>query len=334
MSSVREPVTIVAEAAQGFEGDPRLARLLVRAAHAGRADQVKFQLVFADELATRDYPYYGLFEKLEMPDAAWEGVAADAAAAGLGLAFDVFGERSLDLALRLGARAVKLHSTDFFNTPLVDAVFARAPHIYLSLGGIEYGDVARLLHERPVGPERLTLLFGFQGEPTAIEQNHIARLAALRARYPGAGLGFMDHADGNADEAAWLGVLALPFGVRVIEKHITLDRALELEDWTSALGPAAFARYVGRIRTAELALGSPAFELSAGEREYGRRAVKSIVARRRIDPGTVITSADVVPLRAPAPEGRTVVRQLEAAVGKAVRHTVSAGAPICLEDLE
>lgn len=331
---MNDSVSIIAEAAQGFEGDPRLARLLVRAARAGNADIVKFQLVFADELATSDYAYHGLFKGLEMPDAAWETVASDAAAAGLGLAFDVFGEHSLDLALRLGAAGVKLHSTDFFNTPLVRAVAARAPHVYLSMGGIEYDDVARLLETLTVSPGRLTLMFGFQGEPTAVEQNHIARLGALRARFPNAGVGFMDHADGAADEAGWLGVLPLAFGVSVIEKHITVDRALALEDWVSALDPTAFANYVARIRTAERALGSAAFELSVPEREYGQRAVKSLVAACRIEPGSIVKMSDVVLLRAPAPATGVVLRQLDAAVGRTARRAVEAGSPVCLEDVE
>ena len=327
-------VTIIAEAAQGFEGDPRLARLLVRGAKAGNADIVKFQLVFADELATRDYAYYGLFKGLEMPEQAWRDVAADAKAAGLGLAFDVFGEGSLDLALALGATGIKLHASDFFNRALVDAVFARAPHIYLSLGGIDYRDVTALVGAHPVERGRLTLMFGFQGEPTSIDQNHISRLAALRQHFPDCGLGFMDHADGGSDEAGWLGVLPLAYGVDVIEKHISVDRALEIEDYVSALAPSDFARYVARIRTAERALGSPAFELSEPERAYGQRAVKSVVAARDIAKGARIETADLVALRAPVPEGRTVLRQLEAAAGRVARAGIAAGRPICQEDVE
>jgi N,N'-diacetyllegionaminate synthase len=333
-AAFERPITVIAEAAQGFEGDPRLARLLVRAAKAGGADIVKFQLVFADELATSDYPYYGLFKGLEMPADAWRTVAEDAAAAGLGVVFDVFGERSLDLALRVGASGVKLHATDFFNRALVDAVFARAPHVYLSLGGIEYADVAKLLASHSADAGRVTLMFGFQGEPTAVEQNHIARLGAVRSAFPDVRLGFMDHADGGSDEAGWLGVLALGYGVSVIEKHVTLDRALELEDWVSALDASGFARYTARLRTAARALGDPTFDLSPPEREYGCRAVKAVVAGRAIDAGAVLGAADLVALRAPLPQGRTVLRQIELATGRRARTAIPAGQAICAEDLE
>ena len=70
-------IKIIAEAAQGFEGDPLLARLLVRAAARAGADAVKFQLVYADEIATPSYKYYDLFKKLEMPAACWKDVAGE-----------------------------------------------------------------------------------------------------------------------------------------------------------------------------------------------------------------------------------------------------------------
>jgi hypothetical protein len=44
-------VQIIAELAQGFEGRPEQARLLLRAAAAAGADAAKYQLVYADELA-------------------------------------------------------------------------------------------------------------------------------------------------------------------------------------------------------------------------------------------------------------------------------------------
>ncbi|VUX54991.1 protein of unknown function [uncultured Woeseiaceae bacterium] len=43
---------IIAELGQGFEGKPEQARLLINAAAKAGADAAKYQLVYADELAT------------------------------------------------------------------------------------------------------------------------------------------------------------------------------------------------------------------------------------------------------------------------------------------
>lgn len=327
--------TVIAEAAQGFEGDLTLARQLVRAAAAGRADIVKFQLVYADELATPDYEYHGLFQSLEMSDAAWKDVAQETFKYGLQLAFDVFGERSLHLALELGAMAVKLHVSDFFNDPLFDAAVQSAPRVYFSVGGITSDEVANRLARYDVSTRsKLTMMVGFQAEPTKLEDNHLARLAIWGQKFPDLRLGFMDHADGESDEAAWLGLLAVAFGATVIEKHLTLDRALRLEDYVSAATPTEFARYVDRIRNARVACGSGTLELSDLERQYRNRAVKALVASRDLPAGTRLNAEDLRPLRAPLDANKEALRFFGDAIGRVLVHGVTRHDAIYREDIE
>ena len=65
---------VVAEIAQGYEGDFKLAELLTTGAIQSGADSVKFQLVYADELAVPTYEYYDLFKSLEMRVKEWESI--------------------------------------------------------------------------------------------------------------------------------------------------------------------------------------------------------------------------------------------------------------------
>jgi N,N'-diacetyllegionaminate synthase len=327
-------LTIVAEAAQGFEGDPTLARLLVRAAAAGGADVVKFQLVYADELATPDYDYFNLFHSLEMTDDAWKAVAEEASRLGLALAFDVFGTRSLELAIRLGAAAVKLHVSDFYNEPLFDAAVRTAPAVYFSVGGIREAEV----RERLAGYDdalraKLTMMVGFQAEPTQLSDNHIARLATWRARFPDVKLGFMDHADGDSDEASWLGVLAVAHGATVIEKHVTLDRGVQMEDYVSAATSSEFKQYAQRMRSAQAARGSAALDLTEAELAYRGRAVKVLIAAEDLGAGTALTSAHLRPLRGVMEAGKTPLRFYGEAVGRVLARPVARNKPIYQEDL-
>jgi N,N'-diacetyllegionaminate synthase len=326
-------VTIVAEAAQGYEGDLALARLLVRAAAAAGADVVKLQLVYADELTLPAHRHHRLFRDLEMPDTAWHEVAAEARRCGIGLAFDVFGPRSLDLAMACGAHAVKIHASDVFNHPLVAGALRRAPHVYLSAGGISADEVDALLRRHAPDWSRLTLLSGFQAEPTATGDNHLARLGALRQRFPSLGLGFMDHADGAGDEATWLAVLALPFGVSVIEKHVTLDRALALEDYVSAVAPDRFAAFVARVRAAEAALGRDDLALTQGERAYRRKALKITVAVGPLPVGHRVEAGDVRLVRTAIDDRSEPIYQLESAIGRTLRCAVEADRPVYEDDL-
>jgi N,N'-diacetyllegionaminate synthase len=329
------PLTIVAEAAQGFEGDPMIARLLVHAAAAATADIVKFQLVLADELAVPGYQYYELFRQLEMSRDDWHSVADVAHARRIGVAFDVYGPRSLALALECGPAALKVHATDFFNIPLMDAALEASTQVYLSVGGIRPEEVSTLI-ARYSGAllDRLTLLVGFQAEPTATADNHLARLSAWRTAFPSIRLGFMDHADGDADEAAWLGVLALPYGVTVVEKHLTLGRDLQLEDFVSALDPEPFARYAERVRRAALAIGDARLDLTERELIYRRKALKVVVATNALPAGAIVGRADVSLLRAPLTDGREPFHRIDAVVGRRITSVVQAGGPLYADGLE
>jgi N,N'-diacetyllegionaminate synthase len=331
---MRKPITIVAEAAQGFEGHPRQALLLARAAATAGADLVKFQLVYADELALPGYKYYELFRTLEMGDADWHAVRAEARARGVGLAFDVFGHRSLALALSLGARVVKIHATDFFNDALVRETLTAAPEVHLSLGGIRAEELAAFLDKHAALPlSKIVLMGGYQAEPTPIDVNNLARLGQLRTRFPQQRVGWMDHSDGAADEAGWLGVLAVPFGIAVLEKHITLARPLELEDGISALDPAAFRAYVARVRTAEQAVGDASLELTPDESAYRRRALKSVVATADLKSGEPVTERALTLKRAVLEDGRYPLQQLERAVGRRLARNVAAGSALYEDDV-
>ena len=68
-------IKIIAEIAQGFEGNSTYSNLFVKAAASAGADAVKFQLFYADELATPDYMYYELFKSLEMSDEVWKNIS-------------------------------------------------------------------------------------------------------------------------------------------------------------------------------------------------------------------------------------------------------------------
>ena len=291
-------INIIAEAAQGFEGDPLLARLLVRAAGRAGADAVKFQLVYADEIATPSYKYYDLFKKLEMPAGYWRQVAGEAKKEGVGLYFDVFGKKSLRLALALGAQGLKIHATDFYHDELIRAALNTGKHILMGLGGLGGKDLSSLLERHPrIKTTRVTMMHGFQAEPTPLGSNNLRRLGTLAALCQPAGIGFMDHSDGGKEDSLELSLLALPFGVSVVEKHITLDRELQLEDYVSALPPSCFKKFVKKIRKYEKALGSSDLEPGSDEKMYRLKSAKIVVAARKLKKGQLLRNNDLKLLR-------------------------------------
>jgi len=142
---MKKKIEIIAEIAQGYEGNKKLANLLTKGAIASNADAVKFQLVYADELATPDYEYYQLFKDLEMDKGIWIDICSQIHDAGKKVYFDVFGLISLDIAKEVGADGVKLSTTEFYNNALFDQAIAKFDILYLSIGGIPLQDIDQKL---------------------------------------------------------------------------------------------------------------------------------------------------------------------------------------------
>lgn len=328
-------IEVIAEAAQGYLGDaPGKTRLLVACAAAAGADGVKFQLVYADEICTPDHQHYDLFRRLEMPDSDWMAVADHARERGIGLYFDIFGSRSLDLASRVGAAGVKLHSTDVLNIGLIRQVAAGAvARVLLSAGGAyepELFEAVALLTSKEV-----VLMHGFQGYPTRTEDNQIARLAEFSRRYPGCTLGFADHVPEADPVRFWLSAAAIGAGARVIEKHVTTALVLREEDHESALNPDEFARFVSNVRQAAAAVGATTaaddFGMSEGERRYRSAMKKQVVAARRLEAGTVLESEDLTLKRTSATE--SIYRDVRDVLGRRLRARVELDQPIRGGDL-
>jgi sialic acid synthase SpsE len=306
---------IIAEIAQGYEGKPVLAELLVKGAITAGADAVKIQLIYADELCVPGYPYYGLFKSLEMPLVVWQGLERSVRAAKKKLYFDIYGDKSLELAKKLKADGVKISATDFYNTELLNKAFKTFPAIFISCSGVPYEDLSALVN-RFAKKNNLTLMYGFQAEPTEIKDNHLLRISSLRSMFPGVKIGFMDHSLGSGDEAFYLPVMALTQNVSCIEKHITLDYDLQIEDYISALSVERFAEFVSVIRKMEPAAGSAEFELIDKEIAYKKKAGKVVVAKHDLKKGTILTNADLSLKRVSVTPSDTYFSRKEDVTGK------------------
>lgn len=187
---------IIAEVAQGFEGKIDQSRLLIKAAAMAGADAVKFQLVFADELATPDYKYYDLFRSLEMSEETWFGLSNYAKDLGIELFLDIFGERSLRLSEKMNVSTIKLHGTDITNIGLLELVSkSTIRNILLGAGGAYLSEIRKALSM--LSRKRVVVLLGYQGYPTPDNCNQIDRIRELKdvLTFANVSIGFADHAD-------------------------------------------------------------------------------------------------------------------------------------------
>lgn len=330
-------VEIVAELAQGFEGRAEQARLLLRAAAAGGADAGKFQLVYADELATPDYKHYALFRSLEMGDEIWEEIATYATKLGIQLHLDIFGIRSLRLAEQIGIAAIKVHGTDLANVGLLDEVAASSvQRVLLGAGGAHASELQQAL--RILAAKQVVLVLGFQGYPTAVAANQIARVRSLSdsiaQTHPNVTMGFADHAPSDNPLRYALAATAVGAGARLLEKHLTLGRNMKLEDHESALNPDEFAEFAQVVRSCAEALGefvdTEDFGMSAAEGGYRTLIRRHVVTTRDLAKNSTILPADVVLKRTAA---RQALTDLGSVYHKRVKTDLRQNSPVSPADI-
>jgi len=330
-------IEIIAEIAQGFEGSPEQSRLLIKAAAAAGADAVKFQLVYADELATKDYKFYPLFASLEMTEAVWNGLAEFALELRIELQVDIFGVQSLALAEKLGLSTVKLHSTDITNFGLLNQVAKSSiKKVLLGAGGANLSELIRAAEI--LTDKKLIILLGFQGYPTPIDANHISRVSFLVDRIarvnPSITIGFADHALPESALQYALGAVAVGAGARVIEKHLTLGKVMKLEDHESALNPDEFLEFTKIIHSCFDAYGAleycENFAMSESECEYRKAIRRHVVAIRDLQIGEVVSPFDLVLKRTSAEHP---IEDLSFVYGKVIKRHVMKNDPISIADI-
>jgi sialic acid synthase SpsE len=289
-------LNIIAEVAQGFEGKPDLAFNLVKAAAVAGASGVKMQLVYADELATKDYKYFDLFKSLEMSDQVWIDLADLARAQNIGFYLDIFGSRSLKLAARVKVAGIKIHSTDMSNIGLLQEVANSSLNlVLLSISGCRSSEIDEALSI--LKDKSVVLLHGFQSYPTPIDANQISRVSFLIRKYENfkqeINFGFADHVPADDPMRFVLAATAVGMGVSVLEKHITLSKVMKFEDHESALNPDEFIEFVSNMKQCYEAVGKTDknrtdFGMHESEENYRNNTRKHVVASCEIAAGTMI----------------------------------------------
>jgi N,N'-diacetyllegionaminate synthase len=291
---------VIAEIAQGFEGNFELSKLLIRASAKAKATIVKFQMVYADDLATPDYQYYDLFKTLEFDTTQWKELIDYAASLNIELCFDVFGSKSLQVIEELGVKLLKIHPTDINNYDLLSRVDKPEYTILLGIGGAGFTEISNSLSHL-TNASQVVLLHGYQAYPTPNEYNQVSRISYLKQKlgdYSNLAFGFADHVVDDQSYSVVLNAMAYVVGATYFEKHLSFGKCVELEDFESALQPDDFKQFVEDLNLAIEAHGAVEeteyFGMSEKEETYRKNIRRSWVATRNLIAGHVLTKEDIV----------------------------------------
>ena len=325
---------IIAELAQGFEGNMQQAKLLLKAAASSGADSAKFQIVFAEELATKDYKYYQLFSSLEMKDSDWIELNEYAIKNKLNLYTDVFGKKSLKLSEKMNLKAIKVHGTDISNMSFLKEIAkSKIPKVFLGVGGANKKEISTAI--TILKNKKINLLLGFQGYPTPNGANQLSRILLFKKLFKGIELGFADHSNPQEKISYILPSVALALGAAVIEKHLTLGKSMEIEDFESALNPDEFKLFSVALKQSYQALGIfkdiEDFGMSPSERSYRKMIRRNIIAAKNIKKGEIINHSHLSLKRT---SNQNALKTSDMIIGKRVLKNLKKNSPITKKDIE
>jgi N-acetylneuraminate synthase len=293
-----EPAFIIAEAGVNHNGSLATAKRLIDRAAAIGADAVKFQTFRAESLVTRtaeksEYQkkndpctksQFEMLKKLELSTSQFEKLSEHAGRRGILFLSTAFDPESLDFLSGLDLPAFKIPSGEITNTPYLRKVAGAKKPVLLSTGMSTLAEVkAAIGILRKNGSPKIILLHCTSSYPAPFASVNLRVLDTFRKKFR-LPVGYSDHTEGIA-----VPVAAVALGSCVIEKHFTLDKAMEGPDHRASLDPSEFAGMVTAIRQVEQAMGSPVKQPDAVELSNRSLVRKSIVAGQNIRKGAVIT---------------------------------------------
>jgi pseudaminic acid synthase len=328
------PVYVVAEMSANHGQDFDRARQLIQAAKDSGADGVKLQ-TYTPETITIDCRneyfqigpgtvwagrnLYDLYKEAYTP---WDWhpklkeIANDL---GMALFSSPFDASAVDFLEQLGVPAYKIASFELVDVPLIRRVAQTGKPLLMSTGMATLAEIEEAVRNaQDAGAEDIVLLKCTSAYPAPVAEMNLRTIPHLAATF-GLPVGLSDHTLGIA-----IPVAAVVLGACVVEKHLTLSRAIPGPDSTFSLEPQEFKEMVAAIRAAEQALGTVNYSLT--ERETASRVFRrSLFVVKDIQAGEPFTPEN---LRSIRPGHGLQPRYLQDILGKTASQDIRRGTPL------
>ncbi len=265
-----EPCYIVAEIGINHNGSMEIARQLIDAAYNSGCNAVKFQKRSVDVVYTpeelakpRENPFGDtngdLKRGLEFGLEEYREIDSYCKDKGIQWFSSCWDEGSVDFMEQFEPVCYKIASASLTDDNLLKHHSKTGRPIIISSG---MSDMDQIDHAVGVlGTDNLVLLHCTSTYPSKPEELNLKGIHNLIERYPGVPVGYSGHEVGLATSYA-----AAVLGACVVERHITLDRAMWGSDQAASVEPQGMKRLVRDIRELEVAMGDGEIRVYDSER--------------------------------------------------------------------
>jgi len=256
----RHPAFVIAEIGINHNGDLDIARQMIDAAvHAG-VEAVKFQKR-TPEISTppeqqkqmRETPwgyitYLDYRYKVEFNEEQYCEIDRYCKEKDIMWMVSVWDEPSVDFMEKFDTPAYKIPSASLTDFDLIRKVRATGKPVILSSGMSTMEQIKNGV--AMAGERELVVMHCTSTYPCEPEELNLKMIETLRREFPNLPIGYSGHEVGLVPSA-----IAVALGACMVERHLTLDRAMWGSDQAASVEPGGFERLVKYLRVAEAALG-------------------------------------------------------------------------------
>ena len=253
------PTYIIAEIGINHNGDLEIAKQMIDAATHVGVDAVKFQKR-TPEICTppeqqkqmRETPwgyitYLDYRYKVEFGEKEYREIDRYSKEKGITWMASVWDEQAVDFLEKFDTPAYKVPSASLTDHTLLRYARKTGKPLVISTGMSTMEQIRAAV--KVVGTENLVITHCTSTYPCEPEELNLRMIQTLREEFP-CPVGYSGHEVGLVPPQ-----VAVALGACMIERHLTLDRAMWGSDQAASVEPSGFERLVKYVRTAEASLG-------------------------------------------------------------------------------
>ncbi len=253
------PTYVVSEIGINHNGDLNIAKQLIRAAKEAGVDAVKFQkrtpeLCVPPEQRSqmRDTPwgyitYLDYRYKVEFGEEEYREIDNYCNELGITWFASVWDEPSVDFLEQFNPVCYKIPSASLTDHELLRHLRKTGRPIILSTGMSTIEQIRKAVEV--LGIKDLVITHATSTYPCEPDELNLKMIETLKKEFS-CPIGYSGHEVGLIPS-----VIAVAFGACLVERHITLDRAMWGSDQAASVEPSGFERLVKYIRVTEQAVG-------------------------------------------------------------------------------
>jgi len=334
---------IIAEAGVNHLGDMNIAEKLISSAAKAGSDIIKFQTYKAKDLTTKaaprfwnwsgeeekngsQYDSYSILDKFEKD----EYIELKKLCKKYDIEFmsTPFSLEAAEMLIDIGMEAFKIASCDITNLPFLSSIAKFNKPIMLSTGASNIKEIRTAVNEiHKTNPNiQICIMHCILCYPTEFKDANLLMINDLKNNFPEFLIGLSDHTIGIQSSLA-----SIPLGVRVIEKHYTIDKTLpkSADHWLS-IDTEELSYLKKYSNDVMLSLGQGTKEKIDCEDATYKFARRSIVSTKSINKGDKFTLSN---LSCKRPGTGLKPALLEKIIGKRAKLNIKNDVLISIDDI-